>query len=123
MKYRPQLLFKGADAVIGALPSNKKEKVTAEFEAIRRSPGVLDGNQLQAANAAVTVRVSGGQAVVTDGPAVEARTELNGYYIYHPPDLDAAIPFAAPIPLAPMGRPLPVRPMLPPPARHTSPPP
>src|SRR5260370_21814223 len=112
MKYRPQLLFKGADAVIGALPSNKKEKVTAEFEAIRRSPGVLDGNQLQAASAATTVRVSGGQAVVTDGPAVEARTELNGYYIYDAPDLDAAIAFAARIPVARMGGTVEVRAMV-----------
>ena len=51
--------------------------VPAGFEAIRHSSGVLDGNQLQAASAAVTVGVSGGQTLVTKGPA-----ELNGCYIY-----------------------------------------
>ena len=56
MKYMLQVRFNGADAVIGGLPADEQEKVTAEFEAIRRSPGVLDGNQLQAASAAATVR-------------------------------------------------------------------
>jgi hypothetical protein len=103
MKYMLQVRFNGADAAIGRLPADEQEKVTAEFEAIRRSPGVLDGNQLQAASAAATVRVSDGQTLVTEGPAVEAGTELNGYYIYDAPDLDAAIAFAARIPVARMG--------------------
>ena len=112
MKYMLQVRFNGADAVIGGLPADEQEKVTAEFEAIRRSPGVLDGNQLQAASAAATVRVNGGQAVVTEGPAVEAGTELNGYYIYDAPDLDAAIAFAARIPVARMGGTVEVRAMV-----------
>src|SRR6516225_9887275 len=103
MKYMLQVRFNGADAAIGRLPADEQEKITAEFEAIRRSPGVLDGNQLQAASAATTVRVNGGQTLVTEGPAVEAGTELNGYYIYDAPDLDVAIAFAARIPVARMG--------------------
>jgi hypothetical protein len=98
-----QVRFNGADAAIGRLPTGEQAKVTAEFEAIRRSPGVLDGNQLQAAGAATTVRVRGGQPHVTEGPAVEAGAELNGYYIYDAPDLDAAIAFAARVPVARMG--------------------
>ena len=103
MKYMLQVRFNGADAGIGGLPADEQEKITAEFEAIRQSPGVLDGNQLRAGSAGVTVRVSGGQTLVTEGPAVEAGTELNGYYIYDAPDLDAAIAFAARIPVARMG--------------------
>jgi hypothetical protein len=53
--------------------------VTADFEAIRQSPGVLDGNQLQAAGTAATVRMDGGQARVNNGPAVEPGNELDGY--------------------------------------------
>ena len=112
MRYMLQVRFNGADAAIGRLPGDEQEKITAEFEAIRRSPGVLDGNQLQAASAATTVRVSGGQALVTEGPAVEAGTELNGYYIYDAPDLDAAIAFAARIPVARMGGNVEVRAMV-----------
>ena len=86
--------------------------MTAEFEAIRRSSGVLDGNQLQTAGTAATVRVDSGQARVTKGPAVEAGNELDGYYVYDAPDLDAAIAFAARIPVARFGATVEVRPML-----------
>jgi hypothetical protein len=112
MKYLLQVRFNGADAAIGRLPADEQEKVTAEFEAIRRSPGVLDGNQLQAADAAATVRVNGGQTLVTEGPAVEAGTELSGYYIYDAPHLDAAIAFAARIPVTRMGGTVEVRAMV-----------
>lgn len=112
MKYMLQVRFNGADAVIRKLPVDEQEKVTAEFIAIRNSSGVLDGNQLQAAKAAVTVRVSGGQTQVTEGPAVDAGTEVNGYYIYDTPDLDAAIAFATRIPVARMGGTVEVREMM-----------
>ena len=103
MKYMLQVRFNGADELIRKLAAGEQEKVTAEFIAIRESSGVMDGNQLQAANAAVTVRVNGGQAQVTAGPPVEAGAEINGYYIYDAPDLEAAIVFAARIPVARMG--------------------
>ena len=98
MKYMLQVRFDGADAVIGKLPAGEQEKVTAEFIAIRKSSGVLDGSQLQAASGAATVRVHGGQTQVAEGPPVGAGAEVNGYYIYDAPDLDAAIAFAARIP-------------------------
>lgn len=103
MKYMLQVRFNGADEVIHKLPADEQEKVTAEFVAARKSPGVLDGNQLQAASTAATVRVEEGQTQVTEGPAVGAGAELNGYYIYDAPDLDAAVAFAARIPIARMG--------------------
>jgi hypothetical protein len=103
VKYMLQVRFNGADEVIHKLPADEQQKITAEFVAVRKSPGVLDGNQLQAANAAVTVRVSGGQTQVTDGPPVEAGAEVKGYYIYDAPDLDAVVAFAARIPVARLG--------------------
>ncbi len=112
MKYMLQVRFNGADEVIGRLPADEQEKVTAEFVAVRTSAGVLDGNQLEAASAAATVRVNSGQTLVTEGPAVEAGTEVNGYYIYDAPDLDEAIAFAARIPVARMGGTVEVRAMV-----------
>jgi hypothetical protein len=103
VKYILQVRFNGADAVIRELSADEQEKVTAEFIAIRKSPGVLEGNQLQTASAAVTVRASSGQAQVTKGPPVEPGAEVDGYYIYDAPDLDAATAFAARIPVARMG--------------------
>ena len=112
MKFLLQVRFNGADKVIGALPAAEQEKVTGEFEAIRQSPGALDGNQLRAASEAATVRVKDGQTQVTKGPAVEAGSELDGYYVYDAPDLGAAIAFAARIPVARLGGTVEVRPML-----------
>jgi hypothetical protein len=112
MKFLLQVRFNGAGTMIGELPAGEQQKVTAEFEAIRRAPGVLDGNQLQPASTAATVRLDGGQAQVTMGPAVETGNELDGYYIYDAPDLDAATAFAARIPVARFGGTIEVRPTL-----------
>jgi hypothetical protein len=112
MKFLLQVRFNSADAVIGGLSAAEQQKVTGEFLAIRESPGVLDGNQLQTASEAATVRVKDGQAQVTKGPAVEAGSELDGYYVYDAPGLDAAIAFAARIPVARFGGTVEVRPML-----------
>lgn len=112
MKYMLQVRFSGADEAIGALPADEQEKITGEFLSIRRASGVLDGNQLVAAGTAVTVRVNGEQTLVTEGPAVAAGSELDGYYIYDAPDPDAAIAFAARIPVARMGGTVEVRALL-----------
>ncbi len=112
MKYLLQVRFNGADAVIHELPADEQERVTAEFIAIRKSAGVLDGNQLEAASSGVTVRVQGGQTHVVDGPAVDAGAALDGYYIYDAPNLDAAIAFASRIPVARMGGTVEVRGMV-----------
>jgi hypothetical protein len=112
MKYLLQVRFNGADTVIDTLPAEEQQKVRAEFEAIRRSSGVLDGSQLQAAGTAATVRVHGGRTQITEGTAVAAGTQLDGYYIYDAPDRDAAVAFAARIPAARFGATVEVRPMM-----------
>lgn len=112
MKYMLQVRFNGADAVIRGLPADEQDQITAEFMAVRETSGVLDGNQLDAAGAARTVRVSGGRPLVTEGPAVDAGAAVNGYYIYDAPDLDTAIAFAARIPVARMGGTVEVRAMV-----------
>jgi hypothetical protein len=112
MKYLLQIRFNGADAVIRTLPAGEQEKITAEFIAIRKSSGVLDGNQLEAPSSATTVRVDDGQTIVSEGLAVADGSELSGYYIYDAPDLDAAIAFASRIPVARMGGTVEVRAMV-----------
>jgi hypothetical protein len=112
MKFMLQVRFNGADAVIGELPAEEQQKVTGEFIAIRKADGVLDGNQLLDASEAATVRVEGGQARVTAGPAVDEGAALNGYYVYDAPDRDTAIAFAARIPAARFGATIEVREMM-----------
>ncbi len=112
MKFMLQVRFHGADKAIAELSAGDQEKVTAEFEEIRRSSGVLDGNQLQAAGTAATVRVDGGQPRVSAGPAVAAGSELDGYYLYDAAGLDAAVAFAQRIPATRFGASVEVRPVL-----------
>jgi hypothetical protein len=112
VKFMLQVRFNGADKAIGKLSAEDQEKVTAEFEEIRRSSGVLDGNQLQAASTAATVRADGRQPRISAGPAVGAGSELDGYYLYDAAGLDAAVAFAQRIPAVRFGATVEVRPVL-----------
>lgn len=58
------------------------------------------GDQLHRSDSATTVRVRGGDTVVSDGPYAETKEQIGGYYILDCNDLDAAIAFAAKIPNA-----------------------
>ncbi len=44
---------------------------------------------------ATVVRVSGGDVVTTDGPFVESKEHIAGFYIVEAPDLDAALGWAS----------------------------
>lgn len=112
MKYLVQVRFNGADAVIHGLPADQQDQITREFQAIRQLPGVLDGNQLEPVATAKTVRVEDGQTLASDGPGAEDAAAISGYYILDAADLDAAIAFAARIPVARMGGTVEVRAMV-----------
>jgi hypothetical protein len=112
MKYLLQVRFNGADAVIHGLPADEQDQITREFQAIRTLSGVLDGNQLEPAGTAKTVRVNDGKTLVSDGPGADDTAAINGYYILDAPDLDAAIAFGARIPVARMGGSVEVRAMM-----------
>ena len=71
----------------------------------------FSGNALQPKQAATTVRRSGGQVTLHDGPFAETKEQLGGYYIVDVPDLDAAIAWAKRIPLAKNGS-IEVRPVM-----------
>jgi hypothetical protein len=103
VRYLIQIRFGGAGAVIQRLPAQEQAKVTAEFEAVRRLPGVLEAHRLDAAQTATTVRVEGGEPRLSAGPPVAAGAELDGYYVYAADGLDAAVAFAARIPVARLG--------------------
>jgi hypothetical protein len=56
--------------------------------------------------------VQEGQTLTTDGPFIEAKEALGGYFLYEADDLDAAIQLAARIPAARMGGAIEVRPVV-----------
>jgi hypothetical protein len=91
------------------LPAAEQQQVMGEYMAIYQTPGVLSGAQLQPADTATTVRVDNGTTLTTDGPFIEAKEALGGYYLLEADDLDAAIAVAARIPAARMGGAIEVR--------------
>ena len=112
MKYMLQVRFNGADITISKLPATEQHAIFAEFEALSQLTGVMDGNQLQPATTATTVRMHDGQTQVTDGLAVDSSAALDGYYLYDAPDLDAAIALAAQIPATRLGATIEIRPVV-----------
>ena len=58
----------------------------------------LDGDRLQGAAAATSVRSRNGRQVVTDGPFAETKEQLAGYYLLDCEDLDDALAWAKRIP-------------------------
>jgi hypothetical protein len=72
-------------------------------EALRKAGVYKGSNRLQPIAAATTVRLADGKSQVLDGPYVETKEQLGGYYLIDVPDLDAAISWAARCPGASHG--------------------
>jgi hypothetical protein len=69
-------------------------------EALNKA-GVLGGShRLQPTAAATTVRIANGKSQVLDGPYVDSKEQLGGYFLIDVKDLDAAISWAARCPAA-----------------------
>jgi hypothetical protein len=83
-------------------------KLTADIKAAGK---YCAGNALQPTSTATTVRVRDGKMQVTDGPFVESREQLGGYYLIEATDLDDATKIAARIPAARHGS-IEVRPVM-----------
>jgi hypothetical protein len=110
MKYLLQI-YPAAGEFEG-LSEDEQNAVVGEYDAIRQSPAVIGGEQLQPLETATTVRVENGQALLTDGPFIEAKEHLGGYYVVDADDLDVALEIAARIPAARMGGAVEVRPLV-----------
>jgi hypothetical protein len=67
---------------------------------IRRSGHYIVSNALQRARTARTIRVRGGKATVTDGPFVETKEQLGGFFLIEARDIDEACALSARFPPA-----------------------
>jgi hypothetical protein len=93
------------------LPAEEQKEVAAGWEVIRNTPGVTPGLGLQPPETATTVRVQEGRTLTTDGPFVETKEALDGYFVFEADDLDAAIDLAARIPATRVGGAIEIRPI------------
>ncbi len=96
-----------AEKVMEQMTAADAEKHYADYEkyieAIRASGHYLGCNRLLPPAAATTIRVRGGKVAVTDGPWVETKEQLGGYFLIEARDLNEAIQVAARIPGAAIG--------------------
>jgi hypothetical protein len=88
----------GAQAEEGQIEPDVFDSWVAYTQAMKDA-GVLAGvEQLNVVDTATTVRLRGGERLLTDGPFVETKEHLLGFYLVDVPDLDAAIDWAARMP-------------------------
>ena len=94
------------------LSDDERNGVYSAYKALNETPGVSPGLQLSAPETATTVRVQDGRTLVTDGPFVEMKEAIGGYFLFETDDLDAAIELASRVPAARMGGAIEVRPIV-----------
>ena len=85
------------------------QQVLALEEEMKAAGAWLFSGRLTEPDMATVVRVSAGEALMTDGPFVESKEHLAGFYIIEAHDLDAALGWAART-SAIVGMPIEVRP-------------
>jgi len=64
-------------------------------EELKSAGAWLFSGRLHEPGTATVVRIADGEVVTTDGPFVEAREHLGGFYIIEAEDLDAALVWAS----------------------------
>ena len=74
------------------------EKAYAQVDAFNKrmqeSGAWVFAGGLEAPSTATTVDARNGEAVVTDGPFLETKEQLGGFWVLEAPDLDAALALA-----------------------------
>ncbi len=75
----------------------------AYTEALRKSGAYVGSNRLRPIADATCVRVANGKTNILNGPYVETKEHLGGYFLIDVPDLDAALSWAARCPGASIG--------------------
>lgn len=100
------LLYSNESGWSKMTPAEQEQGVAAyrAYTQALSTAGVLVGsNRLQNSTTATTVRVTDGKSQVLDGPYVDSKEQLAGYYLIDAPDLDAALAWAARCPGASHG--------------------
>ncbi len=105
MKYL--LLVHHDEEAFGKIPEAKRREMLAESvqltHQLHANGQYLHASPLHPAATGVIVRVRDGKQFVTDGPFVETREQLAGYFLTEARDLNDAIGIAARIPGARIG--------------------
>jgi hypothetical protein len=96
MKYA--LLIYSAPDASPPLDAEVREAWIEYARAVKEAGVLLGAEQLYGTDTATSVRVRGGQRLVTDGPFLETKEHLAGFFLIDVPDLDTAMDWAARMP-------------------------
>lgn len=95
------------EQALNALTSSEWDALRREtleyVDALRRNGALIDAQPLQSATAGSVVRVRAGRASVTDGPYVETKEQIGGFFLIDVADRDEALRVAAAWPSARLG--------------------
>lgn len=101
-----------SDSDCQAMPPEKMQESFQKIEAleqeIKAGGAWMFSGRLTEAESATVVRDASGEAVTTDGPFVESKEHLAGFYVIQATDLDAALAWATKVTRC-IGQPIEVR--------------
>jgi hypothetical protein len=100
-----------ADPEAEAEMQERWQKLSQVEDEMKASGAWFFSGRLHDAGTATVVRVASGEVVTTDGPFVEAKEHIAGFYIVEAPDLDAALGWASKV-AACIGKPIEVWPFM-----------
>jgi hypothetical protein len=80
-----------------------REETLNYVDALRTSGRLIVTHALQSATTASTVRIRGGQRLVTDGPFAETKEQIGGFFLIEARDSSEAVQIAAQWPSARIG--------------------
>jgi hypothetical protein len=106
------LLIYEKPAAYDRLDEAERQALIGEYWALRDDPRAVAGAGLKPVDTATTVRVHGGETLVTDGPFADTKEVFGGYYVIEADDIDAVIEIAARCPAARSGGSVEVRPVV-----------
>jgi hypothetical protein len=112
VKYALLIYSPDRDTMYSTLSEAEQQAIYGEYMAISDEPGTITGAGLQGTETATTVRAQNGSTLTTDGPFVETKETLGGFYLVEADDLDQAIEVAGRIPAARLGGAVEIRPLM-----------
>jgi hypothetical protein len=105
------LIYRRPDDYDG-LSDAERTSVSREYYALRDDPRVVGGAALHPVENATTLRSSGDQTIITDGPFADTKEVFGGYYVFDVDNVDAALEIAERIPAIRLGGSVEVRPVV-----------
>jgi hypothetical protein len=93
------------------LSKEEQQAIYADYTALNKTEGLTPGPPLGLPEQATTVRVDNGATVTTDGPYVDTKGAVGGFFVLDAESLDDAIKLAARVPAARHGGAVEVRPV------------